>query len=100
MLPRSAYLRGHPFKEIMRLAPSRSKMPNPIPQVLHVRMPAVKDARVMLQPNTPNNGIESKLPQRFGFLPPPKTNKNSQQELIQSSRTHPILIKDTKQSIP
>ena len=43
--------------------------------------------RVTLQPNAPNNGIDSTLPQRFGFLPPPKTNKPSQQELIQSTQS-------------
>lgn len=66
----------------MRLAPSKSKTPNSISQDLLVRMATIKDARVILQPNTPKNGIDRILPQRFGFLPSPKI-----LVLIQSSRT-------------
>ena len=40
-----------------------------------VRKFVIKDARIMLQPNTPNNGIDCMLPQRFGFFPFPKTGK-------------------------
>ena len=36
------------------------------------------------------------LPQSFGILPLPKTSKSSQQELIQSSWTHPTLTQDIK----
>ena len=42
-------------------------------------MLVIKDVRVILQSNTPNNGIDSTMPQKFDFLPPSKTNKPSQQ---------------------
>ena len=41
----------------MRLAPSRSKTPNPIPQDLLIRMPAIKDARVTLRPKSYRDSI-------------------------------------------
>ena len=52
----------------------RGQMPNFILQNLFVLKFTIEDARIMLQPNTSNNGIHSILSQIFGFLPFPKTN--------------------------
>ena len=67
-----------PSKMIMCFAPSRIQLPNLVPQDMLVRKFAIKDASVMLQSNTPTNGINCTLPQKFGFLPPSKSSKTSQ----------------------
>ena len=80
----------------MYFAPNRRQTHNLIPQDLLVQKSIIKDARTTLQSNTPNNGIDCTLPQRFGFLPIPQTSKTSQHKLIQSFRARLVLIKDTK----
>ena len=84
----------------MSFTPSRGQAPSLIPQDLLVQKSVIKSMKIMLQPNTPNSGIDCTLPQRFDLLPIPKANKNSQQELVQASRAHPTHAKDTKLSIP
>ena len=74
-------------------------MPNLISQDLLVQKSVMKDMRFMLRSNTPNDGIDCIVSQKFGFFTLPKTNKTTQQELIQIFRAHPTLIKNTKQSI-
>ena len=56
----------------------------------------------MLQPNPPNSGIYGTLAQShkdLDLFASPKTNKTSQQELIQDFKARPKLTKDAKQSI-